>query len=296
MAKFIMFVFISLLASACDITVESQPGLAGEQGEDGTSCIVIDNGDDTATMLCPDGSSVTWTIDVPPVQNQSCNPVTFKDPILKKCVFDMYDSDWNGLIDESEAQEVTDIVCDGISDLSGLRCFPNISIIRSHTGEVTELTELIHLHSLEILFMDGQKIQNLKPLAGLSKLGQLSLVSNPIHDLSPLRTLTHLQWVNLAGTNIGSLNGLPSSITLLNLSYTDVEDLTPLKNLKNLEVLYATGCLIADPTPLLSLKILHFLNLAENPIDCEKYSGTIEQLHDAIADSYNDLDVVCPPQ
>lgn len=31
-------------------------------GEDGKSCTVVDNGDGTATMSCPDGSTVTWSI------------------------------------------------------------------------------------------------------------------------------------------------------------------------------------------------------------------------------------------
>ena len=59
---------------------QGDPGVQGEtgpQGADGGSCSVTDNGDETATMTCPDGTSVTWSTisDPDPVVGADCTPL-----------------------------------------------------------------------------------------------------------------------------------------------------------------------------------------------------------------------------
>jgi hypothetical protein len=78
--------------------LDGSPGLAGTPGTpglDGTSCTVADNNDGTATMTCPDGTSVTFPIALDPVVGAECNPLV-KQPgaDLRNC--DLSDANLSG--------------------------------------------------------------------------------------------------------------------------------------------------------------------------------------------------------
>ncbi len=82
-----------------------------------------------------------------------------------------------------------------------------------------DLTPLKNLHSLETLQLGGPAIVNIKPLAGLN-LKNLQLISASIPDLEPVKSLSHLEKIDI--------------IFCPKIKYEDIEDLN--KALPNLHI------------------------------------------------------------
>lgn len=96
------------------------------------------------------------------------------------------------------------------------------------------------------LYLYGNQIRDLTPLADLTQLRLLSLYGNEITDLTPLAGLTNL--------------------TELQLYENQIKNLTSLAELKNLEKLFLSKNKIIDVSPLASLTKLEELNLGKNQI------------------------------
>ena len=69
LAAFLHRLFTFTMGAVGSQTQAGVPGPAGPQGlpgPPGASCTVVDHGDYTFTMTCPDGSQVTWAGQPPP--------------------------------------------------------------------------------------------------------------------------------------------------------------------------------------------------------------------------------------
>lgn len=150
----------------------------------------------------------------------------------------------------------------GISDLSGLEKF-------------TELTRLA---------LDGNRIADLSPLKPLAKLQELSLAGNGIADLSSLSGLKQLRKLNLqnnAITNLAPLAGC-SSLTELNLGGNSITDLSPLASLEELTVLSLAENQIVDLSALYDLNGLKSLDLRGNPLTADDILALQTMLPDCV--------------
>ena len=96
------------------------------------------------------------------------------------------------------------------------------------------------------LYLYGNQIRDLTPLADLTQLTLLSLYGNEITDLTPLAGLTNL--------------------TELQLYENQIKNLTSLAELKNLEKLFLSKNKIIDVSPLAGLTKLEELNLGKNQV------------------------------
>ena len=88
------------------------------------------------------------------------------------------------------------------------------------------------LTSLSSLYLTGNKISDVKPLAGLTKLSSLYLGHNQIKDISVLTKVTHLMTLELRENQIADLAPLAkqTEVNLLLLERNKITDLTPLVN------------------------------------------------------------------
>ena len=158
----------------------------------------------------------------------------------------------------------------GISDLTGLECATNLTElwISSDGNRITDLSPLRGLTKLRVLWLDRTWITDLSPLRGLTSLEQLNLARNRITDLSPLRGLTSLERLLLGGNNIADVSPLAglSRLEELDLSATIIADVSSLAGLTRLQILYLSGNNIADVSPLAGLTNLTQLYLIANNI------------------------------
>ena len=87
-------------------------------------------------------------------------------------------------------------------------------------------------------------------------------------DVSPLKSLTALTYLNLADNRVSDLSPLANlrSLEVLDLFDNEVENVVPLANLENLNELILTENRVGNLGPLTGLTELRILLLKENPI------------------------------
>jgi hypothetical protein len=114
----------------------------------------------------------------------------------------------------------------------------------------------------------GQILDSLNPLAGLTALESLSLVSMQVSDLIPLTRLSALRNLNLTGTQVRSLAPLTGLTTLESLDLTDtrVSDVAHLAGLAALQNLSLWGTQVSDVAPLAGLTALRSLDLTDTQV------------------------------
>ena len=126
------------------------------------------------------------------------------------------------------------------SDLAGLT---SLSAVHKN---INSLRGMEHCRNLESLYLQGNEIRDISPLAGLTALTVLIVHDNQINDVSALAGLTGL--------------------TTLQVSANRVVDIRPLTTLTNLEYLYLAANDISDIAPLLGLTGLSIVMLTDNRV------------------------------
>ncbi|MCY4403448.1 MAG: leucine-rich repeat domain-containing protein [Candidatus Poribacteria bacterium] len=155
------------------------------------------------------------------------------------------------------------------TDLTGLEYATNLTHINLNGNRIADLTPIAGLAKLISLRLYNNDFSSLAPLAGLTSLKSLDISSNEINDITSLKGLTNLVelFVQLNEIqDVAPLNGM-TNLNLLYLSENNVEDITALEDLTNLTQLYLQDNSIQDITPLKSLTDLETLYLTNNDIE-----------------------------
>ena len=177
------------------------------------------------------------------------------------------------------SSEIVDVICNRtnrkrihklslsmlqVSDVSPISRLTSLQYLSLSGTQISDLTPLARLNSLQNLSLDGTQVTDVTPLADLTSLQHLSLNWTQISDLTPLARLISLEHLSLDRTQISDLTPLSrlTSLRHLWLSGTRVSDLTPLARLTSLWFLWLDGTQVSDMTPLSRLTSLWFLWLA----------------------------------
>ena len=167
--------------------------------------------------------------------------------------------------------------------------------------DISPISELKHLTSLDLAF---NNISDLSPLKELQELTSLYIRGNRLSDLSPLKELPGLTSLNLSINQIFDLSPLKGlqRVTSLDLSTNQISDLSPLKGLHNLNTLILNNNQISDISPLqalikkgykLSLKENYFYNntisLYGNPLTLPPIE-IVEKGNKAVLEYFRDLE------
>ena len=193
------------------------------------------------------------------VQNFTTSKFQFTDAVLEQIVRDVLEKP-NGDFTMEELATLTKIPVDAESDY------------QAHTpyGGIEDLTGIEYCKNIERvnLFQNGFRspISDLTPLKNLTSITYLNVANNKVYDLSSLENLSELEYLHL-GWNIGVKDITPlanmSKLKGLNLTYThSLRDISTLRNLTQLDSLsYNHANYIADISPigdLVNLKLLRF--------------------------------------
>ena len=153
--------------------------------------------------------------------------VHIPDPNLRAAIAEeLGKSPWNAPITAEDMKRLTflsKIEGQGIRDLTGLQFATNLSSIR----------------------IEGSKVSDLSPIAGLTQLKALDIdFTDPpsiIHDAKQLSRLVNLTFLALHGVeDLTPLAGLPK-LEQLFVSHANIRDLSPLAGLVNLELIHMGG-------------------------------------------------------
>lgn len=114
---------------------------------------------------------------------------------------------------------------------------------------------------------DAHKCKSLKGMEYATNLEYVSLPYQPIEDMSPLKDLTKLKYLNITGNDkVKDFSFFNNLVNLeeIHIRMVKVKDISAFANYKNLRYLDADSCEISDFSPLSELTKLTFLNLDKN--------------------------------
>lgn len=172
----------------------------------------------------------------------------FKDKALEAVVRETLKKGEKDELKEADLKDIYIMNGDGrgITDLSGLEKCPNMAQLR----------------------LAGNKIKDLKPIAGLVQIQSLDLSRNQLADIAPVAKLTKLQYLKLDRNQISKIDGVKelSALRNLYLEQNKVSDLAPVGGLKKLVSLYLTDNQISDLKPLAKSTRLASLDLKNNKV------------------------------
>ena len=142
----------------------------------------------------------------------------------------------------------------------------HITALRLTGNYITDISPLGYLTNLEFVDLMNNQVVDISPLGNLQHLKVLHLVNNPISDISALSNLTGLQGLGLMRTPITDLSPLGNLTALTNLSFStgfyrgnNISFISNLTNLRNLMIDSAGVYLVADFSPIASLRNLETL-------------------------------------
>lgn len=161
-----------------------------------------------------------------------------------------------------------------ITDFTPLSELTNlISLGLGNTG-VTDLSFLTNLQALEDLSLDNNELESLSTLPKLNQLAFLSVYGNKLTSLEGVEKLENLTSLSADENPITSLDDLDvhSKLRDLNLSYTLLEDIDRLLDLKDLEYVSLYGVDLTKNNKAMDV----IKTLEENNVDVE-YENTEEE-------------------
>lgn len=117
------------------------------------------------------------------------------------------------------------VICDApVIDLAPLRKLTRLERLRVENVPLTDLQPISALKRLEDLCLRGTLVDDLSPLARLKQLRELELTDGlPLADLAVLLLLPRLRYVNLAGTRVEQMRGVPARLREVHFDGIDGE-------------------------------------------------------------------------
>ena len=171
-----------------------------------------------------------------------------------------------------------------ISDLRRHVDLTRLQSLRLHGSgnQIEDLRLLANLTQLTNLSISRVQLRDLSFLERLTQLESLNFSQNEISDLKPLANLTQLEWLGLFLNEISDLKPLANLTQLrwLDLGWNQISDLKPLAGLTQLRSLYLRHNQIRDVTPLAGLVKLEYLGLRDNPIEDASPLAVLTRLRD----------------
>ena len=156
----------------------------------------------------------------------------------------------------------------GVRDLTGLEYATNLTDLFLRGNLITDVSPLAGLTYLRSIYLEGNRIVDISPLQTLTGLSSLYLTNNQIVDVSPLKQLTNVYILWLGHNRIVDVSPLAQLTKLgdLLLMNNQIVDVSPLKQLTRMVVLHLENNRIVDVSPLKQLTRMIVLYLAGNPV------------------------------
>lgn len=159
-------------------------------------------------------------------------------------------------------------------DLTPIRELQNLTRLVLHTPYAEGVSAIGELRNLTHLDLAGCcDISDISFLRNLTKLTYLDLNSNSIKEISVLSKLTKLEYLNLDSAFAHYYNAAAArkdftrGVTVERENFTHrIKDISPLRNLVNLQELHLYGNQVIDISPLKGLINLEVLDLGNNNV------------------------------
>lgn len=160
----------------------------------------------------------------------------------------------------------------GIGDLTGIQYCTNLAGLNLEGNMIEDLRPLARLTTLQALNLRDNRIREVSPLALLTGLRSLLLGKNPLRNIDPLELLSRMEELDLSNTPVKDLDQLygMEDIECLDLSYCNElldDDLDVLIHMQKLRILdLKCNSTFSTLEPLRGLRSLTDLDIRSNLI------------------------------
>ena len=153
-----------------------------------------------------------------------------------------------------------------IAEMETFKNFPANLGRATELKNIRDLTGLEHAINLETIWIGGNPISDLSPLANLPKLNHLQLASCNVSDLTPLASLTEILILRLNDNPISDFSPLASlkKIERISLGRNLTEDISVLSQLLSLKDVLIWDLRMVDLSAVVHLPNIETINLCDN--------------------------------
>lgn len=164
--------------------------------------------------------------------------------------------------------------------LTSMPTLTRLSLKYCNLQNVEQFADFKKHNSLKELVLNGNKIEDISPIAQIKSLNRLCVGDNKIKNFSSISQLTSLNDLVAFNQGIVSCDWLTNlnQLETLFLQYNQISDLTPLSALTNLKRLNLRGNPFDDLTPLTNLPNLKVLMLDRKQAKSLDLSSLDEQI------------------
>lgn len=168
----------------------------------------------------------------------------------------------------------------GITELTGLEFAVNLRELFLYGNQISGISPLAGLTKLAWLDLDNNQISDISTLAGLTRLTWLDLDDNRISEIAAVSRLTRLTWLDLDNNQISNITALSdlTSLTNLDLGYNQIRDVSVLSRLDHLKKLSLEQNQISDISALSDLTHLSVLWVHDNPLNQQACATYVPQI------------------
>lgn len=210
-------------------------------------------------------------------KGKDINPTDEQLVEIGKMVFlDIEDNKDIKSLGPAEALQLLEIIKaknSGLESLDGIDGLINLKEIDcSDNDNINSVIPLSHLNNLEVINCGNTMVKSLVPLRNLEKLRKLDVHYTTIVDLRILKDLRSLHYLNVSeNVSLYSLDGVNYmyELSYLNCSKTNVDDLTPLAKLKNLNRLDCSDTKVESLRPIQLVKTLQDIDCSNTRISAK---------------------------
>lgn len=223
--------------------------------------------------------------------------IDIKDAKLKEYLLNNCDKNEDKILTESEMLQITSLTCDyNVKDLTGLEYATNIETIYMYNNQYENMNAVYDLPNLKKLNLQGNNIKNLANFKSANKLEELHINNyndKDVIDYDYLASLTSLKRLGITDNyikttfNISTLSKLTNLESLcLNLN-NQIKDIKNIGIFKNLTELDLASSYIEDISPLKDLKQLETLKIKTT--DSKENIDTLKELNIKNLSYYQDI-------
>jgi len=206
----------SLLSGKCvvETRLDYNPAFA--------DCVIIGQSIEAGNSVIVD-SRIVLT-----VNNWDERPVSFVDAGLEQLVRNQINKQ-SGVLLYSDVKDIGhlinyDVPHDKIRTLEGIENLTSLQSLYLFGENITDVSPLAELTELRYLNVERNNIQDISSLSGLVNLINFAVSANPISDISILANMPDLEGVSLSGCPVDSISVISNftNIDFLNISNTNV--------------------------------------------------------------------------
>ncbi len=235
-----------------------------------------------------------------PVEESSVKTVVnVPDENLKKQINKKLGHAETADITQADMESLDELYLEDIENLTGLEYAINLKRLDVSSDKLEDLKPISGLTNLEAISIGSTsdqdkhtKVKDLSPLSGLTNLETITVVNGEVKDLTPISGLTNLKTLVVQDNQIEDLSPISGlNLEYLNIGGNKIESIEPINGMTNLKMLYAWDNNISELGDLSNLSNLYWVSLTDNNLTDITTLGDLTYLNSLYLANNNITDI-----